>query len=440
MKLHIFIFFLIGLFIGSSLSAQQSVLPSGKTIYIPKDLQGMDLQNPESKWSYRRMACTENFVIFWEKGFGNDLSNPPQLEGHDMKVDLPNLMGKLESFYRFFRDTLEFSRPGSKCDKYRMMVMLNYSLEGTAYGGDYDGEIGALWIAPNRVQDKKLNCIAHELGHSFQAQISCDGQGEAWGGCGFFEMTSQWMLWQVNPEWITDEKYHWEAFMKLTHKAYLHMENIYHSPYVLEYWGMKRGLPIIAELYRQGKRGEDPVITYKRLAALNQKQFCDEMFDIYRHFINWDFPRVWKETRPYANKYTSQLIAQPDGWYGIAPENCPENYGFNAIPLAVPQPGEKVKVEFCGEAGKEGYTAIHTDKAGWRYGFVAVTAEGKSIYGEMGDNSGKSIIFTAPKDQTLTYLWLVVMGAPTEHWMNPTPGEKDAQWPYHIRVTGSNPL
>lgn len=87
----------------------------------------MDLQNLESKWSYHRMACTENFVIFWEKGFGNDLSNPPQLEGHDMKVDLPNLMGKLESFYRFFRDTLEFSRPGSKCDKYRMMVMLNYS-------------------------------------------------------------------------------------------------------------------------------------------------------------------------------------------------------------------------------------------------------------------------------------------------------------------------
>ena len=342
---------------GLALKAQNVAsvpMPAGKAIYIPKDLQDMDLQNPESKWSYHRMACTENFVIFWEKGFGNDLSNPPQLEGHNMQVDLPNLMDKLESFYRFFRDKLEFSRPGSKCDKYRMMVMLNYSLEGTAYGGDYDGEIGALWIAPNRVQDKKLNCIAHELGHSFQAQISCDGQGEAWGGCGFFEMTSQWMLWQVNPEWITDEKYHWEAFMKLTHKAYLHMENIYHSPYVLEYWGMKRGLPIIAELYRQGKRGEDPVITYKRLAALNQKQFCDEMFDTYRHFINWDFPRVWKETRPYTNKYTSQLIAQPDGWYGIAPENCPENYGFNAISLAVPQPGEKVKVDFCGEAGKEG--------------------------------------------------------------------------------------
>ena len=89
--------------------------------------------------------------------------------------------GKLESFYTYFYHTLQFAKQGSKCDKYRMMVMINYSLEGTAYGGDYDGQIGALWITPNRVQDEKLNCIAHELGHSFQSQITCDGQGEAWG-------------------------------------------------------------------------------------------------------------------------------------------------------------------------------------------------------------------------------------------------------------------
>ena len=82
-----------------------------------------------------------------------------------MKVDLPGLKEKLENFYAYFYHTLQFARQGSKCDKYRMMVMINYSLEGTAYGGDYDGQIGALWITPNRVQDEKLNCIAHELGH-----------------------------------------------------------------------------------------------------------------------------------------------------------------------------------------------------------------------------------------------------------------------------------
>ena len=85
----------------------------GKEIYIPKDLQGMDLQNPESKWSYHRMCCTDNVVVFWEKGFGNDLANPPQLEGHDMHVDLNNLTDKLEYFYTFFRDSLQFTKPDS---------------------------------------------------------------------------------------------------------------------------------------------------------------------------------------------------------------------------------------------------------------------------------------------------------------------------------------
>lgn len=432
--------FVLSILMSSILTAQNVPLPSGKAIYVPKDLQQMDLQNPDSKWSYHRMAHSENFAVFWEKGFGNDLSAPPPLEGHSMKVDLTNLLQKLETFYVYFRDTLKFVKPGSKSEKYRMMVMLNYSLEGTAYGGDYDQQIGALWIAPNRIQDTKLNCIAHELGHSFQAQISCDGEGEAWGGSGFFEMASQWMLWQVNPEWITDEKYHWDAFMKLTHKAYLHLENIYHSPYVLEYWGTKHGLPFIAELFRQGKRGEDPVMTYKRLTGLNQAQFCDEMFDACRHFINWDFERVWKETRPYANRHTCRLIEEPSGWHKVAPENCPENYGYNAIPLVVPEAGKAVEVEFKGERNGEGYHLFNAEKAGWRYGFVGVTEEGKSIYGKMSRDEKGKIRYVTPKKQRLAHLWLVVMGAPTEHWMNPHDKSVDAQWPYCIKLKGTEIL
>lgn len=272
--MHKYILFLFLLSITFSAKAQNTAfsvvpLPPGKSIYIPKDLQGMDLQNPSSRWSYHRMAYTENFVIFWEKGFGNDLGNPPQLEGHSMKVDLPGLKEKLENFYAYFYHTLQFARQGSKCDKYRMMVMINYSLEGTAYGGDYDGQIGALWIAP---------------------------------------------------------------------------------------------------------------------------------------------------------------------------KNCPENYGFNAVPLSLPQPGSVVEVEFRGEAGRKGYNSVHPERAGWRYGFVAVTLEGKSVYGETGNDTEGVIRYVAPKDGTLTHLWLVVMGAPTEHWMNPGYGKEDAQWPYKIKITGSSPL
>ena len=69
------------------------------------------------------------------------------LEGKPMGFNLANLRDRVQSFYTFFRDTLQFSLPGSKCDQYKMMVMVMYSLDGTAYGGTYDNFIGALWVA-----------------------------------------------------------------------------------------------------------------------------------------------------------------------------------------------------------------------------------------------------------------------------------------------------
>ena len=415
--------------------------PKEKEIYVPKDLQGMDLNDPESEYSYHRMAITENFAIFWEKGFGDDVTKAPELEGQDMTIDIENLKVKLESFYDYFYNDLGFAKRGSKADRYRMLVMLRYSLEGTAYGGDYDGEIGALWVTPNRLRDERLNCIAHELGHSFQSQITCDGEGEAWGGCGFFEMTSQWMLWQVNPLWVADEAYHWDGFTSKCHKAYLHLTNIYHTPYVLEYWGEKRGLKHIAELYRHGKKGEDPAVTYMRLNGLSQEEFCDEMYDASARIINLDFKRAWNETRPYANMFATKLIDGEDGWQYVAPEQCPENYGFNAVAMPIPEQGEYVKVEFKGCAGKDGYKNADPSKAGWRYGFVAVRKDnGESVYGKMSSAHEGEVVFEAP-EAPLSHLWLVVMGAPTEHKMNPMDFHNsedttlfDDQWPYAIRI------
>ena len=357
-----------------------------------------------------------------------------------MNVDIDNLKEKLESYYAFFRDSLQFTRKGSKAEKYRMTVMINYSLEGTAYGGDYDGEIGALWLAPNRVQDKRLNCIAHELGHSFQSQIMCDGEGEAWGGCGFFEMTSQWMLWQVNPEWITDEKFHFDAFTKTCNKAFLHFENIYHSPYIIECWGEKHGKSFIAELYRQGKRGEDPVMTYKRLTGMTQAQFCDEMFCNVRRMVNMDFPRAWRETRDYVERFSTELRTAEDGWKRVEAANCPENYGFNVIKIDVPKAGTTAKVKFRGMTGEKGYNIINKDAAGWRYGLVGIDTEGNAVYGDVCSAKNGTATLKTSKNRPLRSLYLVVMGAPTRHWRNVdawgADGEgktlSDAQWPYEI--------
>jgi hypothetical protein len=176
-----------------------------------------------------------------------------------------------------------------------------------------------------------------------------------------------------------------------------------------------------------------------RLNNLTQEQFCDEMYDASSRIINLDFKRAWNETRPYANKFSTKLVEGEDGWMYVAPEQCPENYGFNAVALPVPEAGKTVTVDFKGCAGMEGYKNADPSKAGWRYGFVGVRAEdGESVYGEMNSAHEGTVSFTA--DAPLTHLWFVVMGAPTEHKMNPVDFHNaedeslfDDQWPYAIK-------
>ena len=372
---------LVGALVSLSLQAQN------KKIYIPEDLRKMNLQADTSQWS----------------------------EGKPMGFNLANLRDRVQSFYTFFRDTLQFSLPGSKCDQYKMMVMVMYSLDGTAYGGTYDNFIGALWVAPNRIQDQKMNCMAHELGHSFQLQIPADSVGDAWGGSGFFEMTSQWMLWQVNPDWLTDENYHFEAFKQLTHKAYLHLDNIYHSPFVIQWWSDLHGRKSIAELYRQGRIGEDPVMTYKRLYGLSQDEFNREMLRGYQHLVNFDFKHARKETRKYACTFNTEVHGTGERSMkvgsGYRPKQFPEEYGFNAILL-----DSLVDIQRPIGIAVRGVSNLHA--------LTGITTDGEEIYSDIDAER-----FEVPEGKTLKHLYLIVMGAPTEHYQIPMPTEDNPEPP-----------
>ena len=401
------------------------LLHAQKKIYIPEDLRGMDLQADTSKWSFKRSVQTDDLIFMWERGFGQDTFNPPMLDGHPMSFNLNNLIDCVQHFYTFFRDTLEFSKPGSKCDEYKMMVMVNYSLDGTAYGGTYDNFIGALWVAPNRIQDQKMNCMAHELGHSFQLQIPADSVGDAWGGSGFFEMTSQWMLWQVNPDWLTDENYHFEAFKKLTHKAYLHLDNIYHSPFVIQWWSDLHGRKSIAELYRQGRIGEDPVMTYKRLYGLSQDEFNREMLRGYQHLVNFDFKHARKETRKYACTFNTELQGTGERSMkvgsGYRPKQFPEEYGFNAILL-----DSLVDIQKPVEVAVRGVSRSASPLGSSKnlHALTGITTDDEEIYSDIDAER-----FEVPKGKTLKHLYLIVMGAPTEHYQIPMPTEENPEPP-----------
>jgi hypothetical protein len=420
--------------------------PKQKKLFLPEKVwkvpEGNDYDAPESEFSKSRMKESPNLAAFWSKDFGDDpMMNPDSTQHFDMEY----AMAECERFYDFYVNELKFVQKGkSVTDSLKTLIYIISGEGGTAFGGGSDDKIGILWTPPSRMSHAPYGALAHELGHAFQYLVHADGH---WGftsapegsrGQAIFEMTSQYMLWQVYPEWMTFENYHLKDFMKKTHYAFLHETNQYHSPYVLEYWAGKHGKEFIGQLWREAKKGEDPVMAYQRITGIDQKTFNDEIFDASRRFITWDLPRVDQVASPYANQHYTSLSAIDDNWYQIAAENTPQNYGYNGIKLAMPDTSEIV-LEFKGIAGAEGYRAIKTDKAGWRYGFLAVKENGEQVYGPIHSDSAAKVSFAIPENTE--HLWLVVSGAPTSHWEHLTDGkdENDEQWPYQIRLTGTAP-
>ena len=112
---------------------------------------------------------------------------------------------------------------------------------------------------------------------------------------------------------------------------------------------------------------------------------------------------------------------------------------INGIKLNVPEAGTNVVLNFKGMA------ETNQEKAGWRYGFVAYLEDGKRVYGNVGKNPHDALAFQVP--EKTAYLWLVVMGAPTEHSGGGGMGRgrrrgaaagPEEQWPYQIKLTGDD--
>ncbi|MBW8685942.1 DUF6055 domain-containing protein [Chitinophaga rhizophila] len=429
----------------TAVDSLKKLVAADKPIYIPKVIWNVptnnDYNNDASLYSHNRKGETANFAAFWAKDFG---TTPSSNIDPNKRFDLTLILPECERFYQYYTDTLQFVERGrSIADSFKTLIYITNSTDGTAYGGGAENKVGILWVTPPRINTQPFGAVAHELGHVFQYFVQSDGN---WGysssptgsnGQTIFEMTAQYMLWQVYPTWLAFENYHLQAFMKNTHYAFLHEINQYHSPFVLEYWSDKRGKNFIGKLWKGARRGEDPVATYKRMTQLSQQAFNDEIFDANRRFITWDMSRIQSVASQYANQHLSSLSAAGNGWYRIRPEVCPQNYGYNAIKLDVPAAGTNIRLQFKGIAGQSGYRSIKVDKAGWRYGFLAVKTDGSRVYGDVNRSSNGEARFTIPANTA--FLWFVVSGAPTEHWehLNDNNDSNDEQWPYEIKLEGT---
>ena len=424
-----------------------------KTVYIPRFITNvnMDLNNTSSQWCHARSTQTDNIVVFWEAGFGTDPSTATGV----YKVNMPNLLAVAQKSYTTYLDSLKFAIKGSSVtDKHKLMIFILYSTEWAAYGSGQDELVGTLHVNPAAANINTV--LAHEIGHCFQYIAGCDNKQGGFrygfgvngaGGNGFWEQCANWMAFKTYPaQQFTAGDFN--NYIRNNHLHIIHESPRYANYFVQDYWTYKRGKDFMGRLWRLSRRPEDPIEAYKRLNAINQEQFNDEMYEHASRLTTWDLPTIKSYGANYIDsRQQPKMNLTSDNYWMIDPTVCIENYGYNNIKLNAPTKETEVTVRFRGKAGEIGFRSLNVNKGGWRYGFVALLKDGTRVYSTIG---AAKVAAGATPEQTLTFicpancskLWLVVSGAPQEHWKHAWDDDNtnDEHWPYQVQFVNTNLL
>lgn len=418
----------------------------GRILYKPSTYGSVDFNNENSQWCFKRSMESEHFVVFWEKEFGND----PTKAASGYAFNPKTMLADGEKYWDKYVE-LGFINPGkSTTDKYKIEMFVKYTKDWVANGSGVDLKVGMLHVNPWAISSRGGSTVAHEIGHTFQYLVSCDlgtshgfnyGYGDnASGGNGWWESCANWQAYKCYPNMQFTDGENFEGHLKFHHLNLLHEDWRYQNCFIQDYWCMKHGSDFIGRLWRESNKPEDPVEAYKRLNKLDQAAFCDEQMEGYMRMATWDIDGVRDQAKHRIGQHVSHLhlAANNEGTWEVDSAYCPQNYGYSIINLNTTAPGTIVKAYFKGIAGAKGYRAINIDKAGWRYGFVAYSANGTRTYGKIESDKEGTASLTIPED--CKKLFFVVMGAPTEHWRHPwdNKADNDEQWPYQVKFENTD--
>jgi hypothetical protein len=417
----------------------------GKQIYVASWSLG-DVSNPANNWSMERSKESKNWILFWEPGWGTEAT-----------AAVDQCLALAEKCFDYYSDSLKFIKRGSsKTDQYKMVIKFRYTASDVweATGSGVDNTIGLLTLTSWALSSRGGQTIAHEVGHCFQYQVHCDNNDQnGWvygynadgtGGNGFWEQCAQWQAYKVMPtQQFTNEWY--TGYFTTVHKHPLHETPRYNNFFIQDFWNDLHGRETIARLWNESKRPEDPIDAYKRIYAVTQSQFNDEMYLCGARFATWDIPAIRTAgANYYASRPQPKMNSQGGNVWRIDSTACLENYGHNILKLNASLFAKTVEVNFEGLAGTAGFRNAYAAYAGWRFGFVVLKTDGSRVYSpiqsaSMSENGGKATLRFDCPDNT-SKLWLVVTGAPSTHWRHVWDDNdaNDEQWPYQIKFGNTN--
>lgn len=453
-----------------------------KTVYIPQQTlkdEGYDpsttANNLNVPWCRYRSRESENIIVFWAAGYGNNDPNSSEVP-EAYRVDIDDMLEKLESFYDLNVNQLGFADiSNSKLSKYKMVICLYYTTDWMAYGGGFDNVIGGMWVSPSTCHPVGQT-IAHEIGHSFQYQCYCDlggytgfryatGNGSAW-----WEATANWQSAMAYPDLMYALSL--DLYRRAHNMAMTHEWMRYQSYWMFYWWCDRHGMDMMGRLWRGSTHdGYDINEVYMEIMGLNANGLYKEYMDANAHLVTWDFNNTdWKQRGSYYDigNFMYSYVPLSQGEFQVAYSSCPQATGFNVIPLEVPAAGTEISTHFTaltpGCSLAEGdprqfwngaaFQGIDTnnynsfagsDARGFRVGYVALKQDGTRVYSIEDQvyctgtaETSVDINFNVPSG--VSQLWFVVSPAPTRYFRHLWDENitNDDQWPYRVKFSGTN--
>lgn len=453
--------------------------------YFGKDSTIYKESDPENKytWSKSRSKESENFIVYWDKNYGN--TNPSDAPA-TYRVNIDELLKNAEEYYKTQTEELGFANSSdSYVTKYKSMILLNHTTTWTCYGAGYDFTVPALWLNPQPCNPIG-HSVAHEVGHSFQYMCYSDaskGGTIANVNVGFHDPIGQGAgIWEQCAQWQGLISYPGEMYsqsinlFRNTHNyAFTHEWHRYQSYWFLYYLTQYyNDQTVISQVWKHPmtKKAPDFNETLMDLKGLTSDELYKMYFDYACRMVTWDLDVCKPYRKGYEGDFNYRCSQIGDNEYQVALASCPQSTGFNVIPLQVPEAGTKVTTEFTAPLMRAG--SIKLDDAdpgeyfngerfvtydkrnyvnnangiyrGFRLGYVVLLKDGTRKYINDGEihclkNSKKteSISMTVPEN--VDRMWLVVAPTPTKylvHLWDENIASNDDMWPYSFKLEGTD--
>lgn len=431
-----------------------------------------DLKDNAERWSKVRSYETDNFICFWEAGFGTnpDKMLNPTTGGASFSVK--TILTEAEKILAYHRDTLNTPyRNGANYTKYKILVMLSYSTATVAYGSGYDYQAGAVWVNPVALgigtSTNKYFVFSHELYHAVSYLCYCDrpdntyrAYQDSYNGP-FWERSAQHAASTISPQYSL----YFDNYMYATHSHYLSTRKHYSPSLFLDNLDATFGKSSLGRLWENNTTGEHVMNTAAKVFfGGSQSALNDFIGQTAMKNITWDYPAT--SNGAYFKTYQQGIVYSTDAiqtnlpnlimkkfrtilyavdydkrHFAIRDAQAPQDYGYNAIQLYP----EKRNTDGSATINMhfKGHTEDASKNPGWRYGFVAIQNNGTPRYGTLYSDDDKLVSFNIlPTD---TAVWLIVTGAPKVHnamhnysWEAGFP--KYCRYPYEVRFENALPM